>query len=266
MITSRALVSLLLLFALFTTSCTSTEKATYFLNINDTTVASGGGDDYDNIIPKNAILSIQVTSLNEDATKIFNINNTFSISSSSSAGGNTQYAGYLVNADGYIQIPLLGSIKAAGLTKKQLRENITKQLVDKKLLLDPIVTIRHLNFEVTVLGEVGKPTVVAVPSERMSLLKALGLAGDITVYGKRDNVMLIRETTDGKKMVRRINLNSPSFLVSSPYYYLQPNDVVYIQSDENRVASVSRKRVILPSILSATSIVALVVVTFIRYK
>ena len=265
MVTPRTLVSFLLLLSLFAVSCTSTEKATYFLNIADTTIAATG-DDNDNIIPKNAILSIQVTSLNEEATKIFNVNNTFTINNSTSAGSTAQYAGYLVNADGYIQIPLLGSIKAAGLTKKQLRENITKQLVDKKLLLDPIVTVRHLNFEVTVLGEVARPTVVTVPSERIPLIKALGLAGDITIFGKRENVMLIRETPDGKKVVRRINLNSPSFLVSSPYYYLQPNDVLYVQSDENKVASVSRKRVILPSILSATSIVALIVVTFIRYK
>lgn len=264
MLTPRTLFSIALLFSLFATSCTSTEKATYFLNIGDTTLASTG-DDYDNIIPKNAILSIQVTSLNEEATKIFNINNTFTISSTTSAGGSAQYAGYLVNADGNIQVPLLGSIKAAGLTKKQLRENITKQLVDKKLLLDPIVTIRHLNFEVTVLGEVARPTVVTVPSERIPLLKALGLAGDITVYGNRSNVMLIREV-EGKKVVRRINLNSPSFLVSSPYYYLQPNDVLYIQTDENRIASVSRKRVVLPSVLSFMSIAALIVVTIIRNR
>ncbi|MFT3680278.1 MAG: polysaccharide biosynthesis/export family protein [Ferruginibacter sp.] len=246
-------------------SCNTTEKATYFYNMKDTTIINTGGDDNDNIIPKNAILSIQVTSLNDDATKIFNVNNTFTISSTTSSGSSAQYAGYLVNADGNIQMPLLGNIKAAGYTKRQLRDNITKMLVDKKLLLDPIVTIRHLNFEVTILGEVARPTVVTVPSEKISLIKALGLAGDITIYGNRENVMLIREV-EGKKIVRRINLNSGTFLVSSPFYYLQPNDVLYIESDKNRVASVNRNKVVLPSVLSAMSIVALVVVTFIRYK
>jgi polysaccharide biosynthesis/export protein len=263
MVTPRILIAVLLT-ALIATSCTSTQKTTYFFNMKDTTI-SAGRDDYENIIPKNAILSIHVTSLNKEATEVFNLSNNFAISSSTSAGANAQYSGYLVNADGFIQMPMLGSIKAAGLTKRQLKDNITNLLIDKKLLLDPVVNIRHLNFEVTVLGEVAKPTVVSVPSEKITLLKALGLAGDATIYARRENVMLIRET-DGKKVIRRINLNDGSFLVSSPYYYLQPNDVIYVESDENRVASVSRKRVILPSVLSAMSIIALVIVTVVRTR
>jgi polysaccharide export outer membrane protein len=163
----------------------------------------------------------------------------------------------LVNADGQIQLPIIGSIKAAGLTKSQLKDNITKLILDKKLLVDPIVNIRHLNFEVTVIGEVGNPSVITVPNEKISLLKALGLAGDITIYGRKDNVLLIREE-NGKKRVKHIDLNSKSFL-SSPYYYLQPNDIVYVEANKNKVASVGRMTPYLPAILSGLSVIILVV-------
>ncbi|HMO60615.1 MAG TPA: polysaccharide biosynthesis/export family protein [Ferruginibacter sp.] len=266
MITSRNVFVLLSFVAFFSVSCTSTQKATYFNNMKDTTIAAAAWDENLNIIPKNAILSIHVTSLNKEATEIFNLTNTFAISYTTSAGTGAQYAGYLVDAEGFIEMPMLGKIKAAGITKGQLKEKITGLLKDKKLLLEPVVSIRHLNFEVTVLGDVARPTVVTVPSERITLLKALGVAGDITIYGKRENVMLIRETPDGQKIVRRINLNDGRYLVSSPYYYLQPNDMIYVESDENRVASVSRKRVVLPSVLSVLSMAALVVVTVARTR
>ena len=109
----------------------------------------------------------------------------------------------------------------------------------------------------------GKPSVITIPNEQITLIKALGMAGDITIYGNRDNVLLIRES-DGKKTIRRINLNDSRFLVSSPYYYLQPNDVIYVESNKDRVSSVSRNRIILPSVLSALSIFALVADRIIR--
>jgi polysaccharide export outer membrane protein len=114
-----------------------------------------------------------------------------------------------------------------------------------------------LNFEVTVIGEVGNPSVITVPNEKISLLKALGLAGDITIYGRKDNVLLIREE-NGKKRVKHIDLNSKSFL-SSPYYYLQPNDIVYVEANKNKVASVGRMTPYLPAILSGLSVIILVV-------
>jgi polysaccharide export outer membrane protein len=223
----------------------------------DTTYAqpSGGNDVH---IQKNDILSISISSLNADASAIFNSTNNFVISSSTVAGTNTQSTGYLVNADGNIQLPILGNVKAAGLTKQQLKDNITQTIIDKKLLIDPIVNIRHLNYEVTVIGEVGHPTVITVPSEKISLLKALGLAGDITIYGRKDNVLLIRET-DGKKKVVRLDLNSQNFIMS-PYYYLLPNDVVYVESNKNKVASVDRGHQLLPALIYGLSVVAVVIV------
>ncbi len=164
--------------------------------------------------------------------------------------------GYLVNNDGNIQLPKLGNIPAAGFTKKQLTENITSAINARKELLNPVVEIRHLNFEVTVLGEVANPSVITVPSEQISLIKALGLAGDLTIYGKRDNVLLIREE-NGNRMTRRINLNSPNFLVS-PYYYLKPNDVIYVEPRKSKIATTDRAQQIIPVVISSISILLLV--------
>ncbi|MEO7046304.1 MAG: SLBB domain-containing protein, partial [Ferruginibacter sp.] len=132
----------------------------------------------------------------------------------------------------------------------------TNMILTKKLLIDPLVEIRFLNYEVTVLGEVAKPTVITVPSEKLSLLKALGLAGDLTIYGRRDNVLLIREE-NGEKKTRHIDLNSGSFF-NSPYYYLQPNDVIYVQPNKAKVASVGRTQQLLPILLSSLSIIVVV--------
>ena len=125
--------------------------------------------------------------------------------------------GYLVSEDGTIKYPILGNISAAGLTQKQLENNITQLLIDKKLLFDPIVTSRFLNFRVTILGEVARPGVVYVPSEQISILEAIGNAGDLTIYGHRDNIILIRQEGE-EKLVKRLNLNS-SKILQSPYYF-----------------------------------------------
>jgi polysaccharide export outer membrane protein len=168
----------------------------------------------------------------------------------------------LVNTEGTIQLPILGNIKAEGLTKKQLKASITNLINEKKLLIDPVVTIRHLNYEVTVIGEVGKPTVINVPNEKISMLKALGIAGDITIYGKKENVLLIREV-EGKRIINRIDLNSKDFL-SSPFFYLQPNDVVYVEPNKIKILNANRNQQLLPTILSALSIVAVVITTLVR--
>jgi len=207
-------------------------------------------------IQKNDILGITISSLNAEASAIFNPPNNNNQRSTTVTGSSAEPGGYLVTDDGTIQLPVLGNIKAAGLSKKELKDNITNIILTKKLLIDPLVEIRFLNYEVTVLGEVAKPTVITVPSEKISLLKALGLAGDLTIYGKRDNVLLIREE-NGQKKTHRIDLNSSNFF-TSPYYYLQPNDVIYVQPNKSKVASAGRTQQLLPIILSSLSIVVVV--------
>lgn len=239
---------ILVLTLLTTASCVSTKKVKYFPDQKDGIIPTTNPFP-ESVIQKSDILSINVSSLNPEATSIFNPN-----SGPAAAGAP---AGYLVNSEGLIQFPVLGNIKAEGLTKNQLKENIVKSLIDKKLLLDPIVTIRFLNFRVTVLGEVNHPTVVTVPNEKLSLLEALGLAGDLTIYGQRNNVMVIREEKDGK-VIKRLNLNS-SEIFTSPYYYLQSNDIVYVEPNKTKIASVGRGNQLLPIIFSGLSLAVIVV-------
>jgi len=234
-------------------SCVSTKDIGYFSNAKEMEYSALSRGE--TVVQPNDILSISISSLNPEASAVFNnINNH---GNNISTNGNVpQMSGYLVNSDGYIQLPILGNVQAGGLTKKELKDNITSAINQKKLLVDPIVSIRHLNFEVTVIGEVGRPTVISVPNEKISLLTALGQAGDITVYGKKDNVLLIREV-NGKKSVKRINLHAADFL-NSPYYYLKPNDIVYIEPNKNKLASVSRGRQLLPALLSGLSVIVIV--------
>lgn len=242
-------------------NCTPTQNAVYFYNAADSGTVSKNIDSDEPLIQKNDLLSISVSSLNAEATAIFNAPNTQATSTSTSTGS-TSAGGYLVNSEGNVQMPILGSIKAEGLTKKQLKNSIIQMINDKKLLVDPIVTIRHLNYEVSIIGEVGKPTVINVPSEKISMLKALGIAGDITIYGKKHNVLLIREE-EGKRIIKRINLNDEKFL-SSQYYYLKPNDVVYVEPNERKIKNANRNQQLLPTVLSALSIVAIVITNLFR--
>jgi len=237
-------------------SCASNRKTVYFNDQQDAVLKSANVPSKNTIHP-NDLLSIAVTSLNPAATEIFNKPNNSYVSSTGLGGVNQASPGYLVNDEGMIQFPVLGDLKIDGLTTNELRLKITRELVNRKLLVDPIVIVRQLNFRVSILGEVSKPTVVNVPSEKISLLEALGLAGDITIYGKKENVMVIREE-DGVKKIKRINLNS-SEIFGSEYYYLKSNDIVYVEANKAKVAGSTRTSQLLPIILSALSFGAIII-------
>lgn len=235
------------------TSCGNTKKVIYFPEVKDGAIPSNTPFP-ESIIQKSDILNITITSPDPKASAPFN----------STAGGAADAPqGYLVNNDGNIQLPVIGNIKAEGLTKPQLRDAISQKLTKGNLLVEPTVTIRFVNFRVTVLGEVNKPTVVAVPNEKISLLEALGLAGDLTIYAKRQNVMIIRETKD-EKIIKRVNLNSDE-IFTSPYYYLQSNDIVYVEPDKAKIASVSRGMQWFPIVMSGLSL-AVIAVTQLNNK
>jgi polysaccharide export outer membrane protein len=253
--TIRGSIIILTVISIFSaTSCVNTKKAIYFDNIQDTVLQPLKAD-LESTIQAKDLLSISVSSLNPEATIIFNTPNVPAVSATTATGTNATLAGYLVSQEGTIQFPVLGNITAAGLTKKQLSDDITKRLTDKKLLVDPIVNIRFLNFKVTVLGEVARPTVVTVANEKISILEALGMAGDLTIFAKRDNVLLIREE-GGRKLVKRINLNSSSVL-TSPYYYLKTNDIVYAEPNNTKISANSSQRQALPIVLSALSFISI---------
>lgn len=248
-------------FQLLISSCANTRKSIYFVDQRDTIIKSGNEGPITFIQP-NDILSIVVSSLNENATQIFNTPNSSKGATSTSAGTLSQSTGYLVNRSGFIQFPVLGDIKVSGLTTDQLRQELTRQLVSKKLLVDPIIVVRQLNFKISVLGEVAHPAVLNIPSEKVSLLEALGLAGDITVFGRKDNVMVIREE-NGEKKIRHLDLNS-SELFASQYYYLKSNDVVYVEANKAKVANSGRSSQILPVVFGALSLIAIVVGEIVR--
>ncbi|RPE08439.1 polysaccharide export protein [Chitinophaga lutea] len=246
-------------------SCVNTKKAAYFNNLNDTTLASVKVD-FEPVIQKNDMLQINVTAANPTEAALFNLPNTYSAGGMPTGNNSAQVvtagaanpaAGFLVNQQGNIQYPVLGQLKAAGLTKKALTDTITNQLLNRKLLVDPVVSIRFLNYRVTVLGEVAHPAVVNVSSEKISVLEALGMAGDITIYGKKENVLLIREE-DGVRTTRRLNLNDKASL-SSPYFYLKPNDIVYVEPTKSKVATTSKANTVVPIVLSALSLVVILV-------
>ena len=259
---TRNLLLFIFFIGIFFSSCTTSKHIVYFENVKDTTFYSTQTiADYP--IKPNDILSIAISSRNQEVDLEWNPHIRNSIRSTTATGQSSEPGGYLVSSDGTVHLPFLGKINAVGLTQDQLKYNITNMILSKKLLIEPLVEIRYLNFEVTVLGEVARPTVITINSDKISMLKALGLAGDLTIYGKRENVLLVREEM-GVKKTRHINLNSADFF-NSPYYYLQPNDVVYVAPNRVRMIQATTNPNILPIILSSLSLAVIVADRLLRY-
>lgn len=187
-------------------------------------------------IQKDDLLRITVSSLSPESNILFNVgllnaNTNTNLSQQDRALNEA----YLVDGSGEINFPVLGKIKLEGLTKPQAMDEMYSRI--NEFVKDPIINIRFANFKVTVIGEVNKPSTFVVPTEKISLLEALGLAGDMTMYGRRENVLIIREEENSRKAVR-IDLNTKDFL-TSPYYYLRQNDVVYVEPDRIKAVQAS---------------------------
>lgn len=242
-------------------SCGNSKSAIYFENVSQVSFPSGV-DDLEPIIQKNDLLSITVSSVNAEAAELFNQQNDAAAKMSSNSGGSSKVTGYLVGQDGLIRFPILGNIEAAGRSKREVRDLITALLVDRKLLIEPIVDIRYLNYKISILGEVKNPSVLTIDNERISILEALGLVGDITIYGRRDNVSLIREE-NGMKIIHKLDLTNNQ-IFESPYYYLQSNDIIYVQPNKGKIAGASELKQWIPVILSAISLAVVTIVTVTR--
>lgn len=213
-------------------SCGSTKKIAYFQNVDTLSLAASKGLYDAKIMPKDE-LTITVLTTNPEVSAPFNLTVNSKVGSSgqmSSGGGSLQ--GYLVDNDGDINFPVVGKLHVAGMTKTEcedmIKEKITPYLAKTE---NPIVTVRTSSYRVTVIGEVGSPKVVPVTTGQMSIIEALAQAGDLSIYGKRDNVLLIREDATGEKHSYRLNLNDAN-LFNSPYYYLQQNDIVYVEPNK----------------------------------
>jgi polysaccharide export outer membrane protein len=236
-------------------SCASPEKLRYFNGVEEGRYSKS--IDLDIMFPtlqKGDILSITVKSLNQEASAMFNP--PVNMYSAFTTNTTVDPYGYLVSPKGTIEFPILGEINADGVRKDSLAAYIRKELVDRKLLIDPIVTIRIMNFRVTVLGEVNRPGVINILNEKITVLEALGLAGDMTLYGKRHNIMLIRDEGP-KRLIKRLDISSDQ-LFKSEYYYLKSGDVIYVETNNTKVQSTSRFTQLLPAILSGLAFLAII--------
>lgn len=212
--------------------CASQKQISYLQDVPDD-YRQKITQDYDLKIHPDDLLSIMVNSKDPELAQMFNLPMvSYQIANSNTgyAGGQNRVLGYLVDKEGYIDFPQLGVIKVQGMTRTELTKYIKNQLIEKGLMKDPIVTIQFLNFKVSVLGEVNQPGTFEITSDRITLLDALSLAGDLTVYGQRENVKVIREE-NGERVVASLDLRNKD-LLSSPYYYLQQNDVVYVEPNK----------------------------------
>ena len=247
------------IFVVLFASCGNMKKSTYFYDAPDSIYNSSKFENLEDTLNENDLLSISVSSVNNEAADMFNMSNS-SGSSVMINGGLVQGSGYLVDKKGYILFPILGQIEVIGKTKQEVRDFITSALIGQKLLLNPIVDVRVLNFRVSVLGEVLRPNVFAVPSEKISILEALSLAGDITIYGNKERVSLIREV-EGNKVLHHLDLTS-SEILTSQYFYLKSNDVIYVEPRPSKVAEASVLKPWIPVILSAISLAVITIVNF----
>ena len=200
------------------------------------------------VIQKNDLLSVQISSasLNPLVDQDYNIINQV-------AGGVQTYLplGYLVDQNGNIELPRLGIIPAAGLTRIELTQSIKEKLKDQ--LTNPTVIIRFLNFRIIVIGEVGAPGVHSVPVENLTLLEALAMAGDITEFGKKKEVKILREES-GKRKLGIVDVTTTK-MFESPYYQLQQNDVIFVEQTKYKIRQTEQGRII-QQIGFATSIIS----------
>lgn len=220
-------------------SCKTHENLAYFSNNTPALEQAVANADWKLKIVPDDELAITVTSEVPEATAIYNLplvnpasgnSSTVNLRERTTLTTNTQIQTYIVDKQGNIKFPQLGTIHVAGLTTAQVAEELTRRIAEK--VEAPYVRVELYNFKVNVLGEVAKPGLVHIPSERFTILDALAEAGDLTIFGRRDNVTLVREQ-DGKVTYHRVDLNDAK-LFDSPYYYLQQNDAIYVEPTEAR--------------------------------
>lgn len=221
-------------------SCVSQRRLSYLRDV-DASSADSINKTYsplnENYITKGDLLSIFVNALDVEAVQAFNmpVANVQNLGSKTvtAANGGGSLQGYWVDPDGYIDFPVLGKLHVDGLTTTMLKDTLT--LLVSRSVKDPIINISFLNFYVTILGEVKNPGRHGVSKQGMTIFEALGMAGDLTIYGKRNNVLLSREV-DGKMEFARLNLNDES-IFASPYYHIRQNDVIYVEPNNARAIS-----------------------------
>ena len=213
-------------------SCGSTKNVAYFQNSDSVNYANSVYLYDAHIMPKDQ-LTITVSTVNKEAAVPFNL----TVPTPYTQGQRSTYSqemlqSYLVDNEGNINFPIIGRVKVMGLTKSEAERMLEDKIRPYMAATEnPIVTVRMSSYSISVLGEVARPGSFQVSREKITILEALAQAGDLTIYGVRDKVKLIREDATGKKEIHVLNLNDAN-IVSSPYYYLQQNDVVYVEPNK----------------------------------
>jgi polysaccharide export outer membrane protein len=215
-------------------------------------------------------ISILVNSQNHLLVDLFNlpiVSQQIGTASNSYANPQTRgLSGYTVDGDGNIDFPVLGLLHVEGMTRGEVTAYIKEELINNELVKDPVVTVEFMNLTVSVLGEVVRPGRFNIEKDKLTLLEAISMAGDLTIYGKRDNVSVQRDE-NGKSVIYRVDLTSGADLYASPVYYLQQNDVVYVEPNSMRArqSTVNGNNVRSSSFwISLTSLLTTVLVLFIK--
>ncbi|WP_103068522.1 polysaccharide biosynthesis/export family protein [Aquimarina sediminis] len=259
----RFLLLFLILVSIF--SCKTPEDVVYFQNSENLEKITSTNT-FTPVFKVDDIVSIMVSAADMDAARPFNLMQGTSLSSSigengaSNAGSGGVEPTYLIDEEGNIDFPVLGSLKIAGLTRIQVKEMVKEKL--KIYINDPIVSVRLKNFKITVMGEVSRPGSYTIPNERVTIIEALGLAGDMTIKGKRGNIMVIREN-EGENTYHRVDLTSKS-IFESPVYYLAQNDVLYVEPNESRIRESKTRSNTISVIISIVGVLLSVVTLIVR--
>lgn len=213
------------------TSCVPRERIVYYQDIETNNITL---EQFQTIVKPDDLLMIIVSAQDPEAAAPYNLMTDLTVNPTNQSGSaQRQQQLYLVDEDGFVDFPVLGKVKMGGKSKDEIVENL-KTLISKDIK-NPIINLRIMNFKVTVQGEVTRPGVHTIASERITLPEALTLSGDITVYGKRNNILITREE-DNTIKTYRVDLTQSNF-INSEFYYLKQNDVIYVEPNKTRVNS-----------------------------
>ncbi len=232
-------------------SCAERRNLVYFSNLAKQT-SNEKLEDQSIKIQQNDLLLINVSSLNPESNILF-ASNTFT--NNNNPNSYQEPSGYRVSKSGEVNLPVIGNLKLDGLTIAQVQDLVSSKL--DKYVKKAIVEVRLINFKITVIGEVNRPSSFTVAGDRINLLEALGMAGDLTVYGKRENILIIREQ-DGQRIMKRLNLNQQDVL-TSPFFTLKQNDIVYVEPDKSKAIEYSPNTRLMPIVIASISAVAVLI-------
>ena len=245
------------------TSCVTQKQLTYLRDAEPAkqdSINARFHTQSETIIRPGDALTVSITALDQEAVAPYNLPTAvFSVPGSNQVQATPSQQYYIVGEDGAILLPVIGAVQVAGLRRNEAEEAVKAQL--EKQVVNPLVQVRMIGAKVSVLGEVARPGQVAITDGRLTILEALAAAGDMTPYGRRDNVLVTREV-DGQLQIQRVNLRSTD-LYTSPFYYLQQNDVVYVSPNKVRAISSANAGLWL-SIVSTALSAATVIVTVVK--